>query len=385
MTLPLEVTRRKSRPIQIGPVTVGGGASITVQSMTNTPTADVAATVDQIRRLEAAGCEIIRVAVPDEAAADAISRIKPQITIPLIADIHFDHRLAIRAARAGADALRLNPGNIGGAAKVRAVVDCARDHGLSIRVGVNSGSLEKDLLARYGGVTPEAMVASAMRHVDLLQSMNFTAIKLSIKASDVPRTLAAYRLLAARTDLPLHIGVTEAGALYTGIVKSALGIGMLLAEGIGDTLRVSLTRDPVEEVRVGFEILKALGIRQRGPDLIACPTCGRTQIDLFDIVEKVEARINTLALPIKIAIMGCVVNGPGEAREADIGVAGGKGVGILFKKGEVVRKFPEGELVEVLLAEIDRYAAEAPSSNPIDAHNQTINILLPEANGEENS
>ncbi len=366
MTLPLEVTRRQSAPIQIGPVTVGGDAPISVQSMTNTPTADVAATVDQIRRLETAGCEIIRVAVPDEAAADAIARIKPQITIPLIADIHFDHRLAIRAARAGADALRLNPGNIGGPAEIRAVVDCARDHGLPIRVGVNSGSLEKDILAQYGGVTPEAMVASAMRHVDLLQSMDFKAIKLSIKASDVPRTLAAYRLLAAQTDLPLHIGVTEAGALYTGIVKSALGIGMLLAEGIGDTLRVSLTRDPVEEVRVGFEILKALGIRQRGPDLIACPTCGRTQIDLFDIVEKVEARINTLALPIKIAIMGCVVNGPGEAREADIGVAGGKGVGILFKKGEVVRKFPEGELVDVLLAEIDRYAAEASRSPAID-------------------
>ncbi len=367
MTLPFVVKRRKSVPIKIGPVTVGGDAPITVQSMTNTPTQDVVATVDQIRRLEAAGCEIIRVAVPDEAAADAIARIKSQITIPLIADIHFDHRLALRAARAGADALRLNPGNIGGTANIRAVVDCARDHGLSIRVGVNSGSLEKDLLAQYGGVTPEAMVASAMRHVDLLKSLDFHAIKLSIKASDVPRTLAAYRLLAARTDLPLHIGVTEAGALYTGIVKSALGIGMLLAEGIGDTLRVSLTRDPVEEIRVGYEILKALGIRQRGPDLIACPTCGRTQIDLFDIVEKVEARIATLALPIKIAIMGCVVNGPGEAREADIGVAGGKGKGILFKKGEVVRQFPESQLVDVLLEEIDRYAAEnrpAPSSSP---------------------
>ena len=358
MTLPFVVKRRKSIPIKIGPVTVGGDAPITVQSMTNTPTQDVAATVAQIKRLEAAGCEIIRVAVPDEAAADAIARIKSQIAIPLIADIHFDHRLALRAARAGADALRLNPGNIGGAAKIRAVVDCARDHGLSIRVGVNSGSLEKDILTQYGGVTPEAMVASAMRHVDLLKSLDFHAIKLSIKASDVPRTLAAYRLLAARTDLPLHVGVTEAGALYTGIVKSALGIGMLLAEGIGDTLRVSLTRDPVEEIRVGYEILKALGIRQRGADLIACPTCGRTQIDLFDIVEKVEARIATLALPIKIAIMGCVVNGPGEAREADIGVAGGKGKGILFKKGEIVRQFPESQLVDVLLEEIDRYADE---------------------------
>ncbi len=364
MTLPFVVKRRKSIPIKIGPVTVGGDAPITVQSMTNTPTQDVAATVAQIQRLAAAGCEIVRVAVPDEAAADAITRIKSQITIPLIADIHFDHRLALRAARAGADALRLNPGNIGGAANIRAVVDCARDHGLSIRVGVNSGSLEKDILAQHGGVTPEAMVASALRHVDLLKSLDFHAIKLSIKASDVPRTLAAYRLLAKSTDLPLHIGVTEAGALYAGIVKSALGIGMLLAEGIGDTLRVSLTRDPVEEIRVGYEILKALGIRQRGPDLIACPTCGRTQIDLFDIVEKVEARIATLALPIKIAIMGCVVNGPGEAREADIGVAGGKGKGILFKKGEVVRQFPENQLVDVLLEEIDRYAAENRRESP---------------------
>ncbi len=351
--------------------------------MTNTPTADVAATVAQIKRLETAGCEIIRVAVPDAEAADAIARIKPQIAIPLIADIHFDHRLAIRSARAGADALRLNPGNIGGSAAIRAVVDCAQDHGLSIRVGVNSGSLEKDILASHGGVTPEAMVASALRHVDLLRSMDFEAIKVSIKASDVPRTIAAYRLLAVRTDLPLHIGVTEAGALFTGIVKSALGIGMLLAEGIGDTLRVSLTRDPVEEVRVGFEILKALGIRRRGPELIACPTCGRTQIDLFDIVEKVEARINTLALPIKIAIMGCVVNGPGEAREADIGVAGGKGVGILFKKGEVVRKFPESELVDVLLAEIDRYHAEAQSSDTTSSENETLPSKRLEANGEK--
>nr|MBL0715053.1 (E)-4-hydroxy-3-methylbut-2-enyl-diphosphate synthase [Desulfobacterales bacterium] len=230
--------------------------------------------------------------------------------------------------------------------------------GIAFREGVNSGSRAKDILEKYGGVTPEAMVASAMRHVDLLQSFDFQAIKLSIKASDVPRTLAAYRLLATRTDLPLHIGVTEAGALYAGIVKSAMGIGMLLAEGIGDTLRVSLTRDPVEEIRVGYEILKALDIRRRGPDLIACPTCGRTQIDLFDIVEKVDARISTLRLPIKIAVMGCVVNGPGEAREADIGIAGGKGVGILFKKGEVVRKVPESALVDVLLQEIDRYEAD---------------------------
>ena len=360
MALPHQVQRRHSRGIRIGTVAVGADAPVTVQSMTNTPTQDVAATVAQIHRLEAAGCEIIRVAVPDMEAADAIARIRPAIQIPLVADIHFDHRLAIRAARRGADALRLNPGNIGGEKPVREVVACARDHGLAIRIGVNSGSLEKDLLERYGGVTPEAMVASALRQVERLRALDFHEVKVSLKASDVPRTLSAYRLLAARTDLPLHIGVTEAGTLFAGIVKSALGIGMLLAEGIGDTLRVSLTRDPVEEVRVGYEILKALGLRQRGPDLIACPTCGRTQIDLITIVEQVDARIRDRQLPIKVAIMGCVVNGPGEAREADIGIAGGNGIGILFKKGQIVRKFPEAQLVEVLLREIEAFEAAHP-------------------------
>jgi (E)-4-hydroxy-3-methylbut-2-enyl-diphosphate synthase len=323
--------------------------------MTNTPTQDVQATVAQIRRLEEAGCEIIRVAVPDQTAADAIKAIKAGISIPLIADIHFDHRLAIRAARAGADGLRLNPGNIGGRDKVRSVVHCAQDHGLPIRIGVNAGSLEKDLLERHGGATPAAMVESAMRHLALLEDLDFRMIKLSLKASDVGRTLAAYRLLATQTDWPLHIGVTEAGSLYSGIVKSALGIGMLLAEGIGDTLRVSLTRDPVEEVRVGYEILKALNIRRRGPDVIACPTCGRTEIDLFAILEKVEARLHRIKTPIKVAIMGCVVNGPGEAREADVGIAGGRGVGILFKKGRVIRKVPESELVDALMQEIDHF------------------------------
>ena len=350
----ITIHRRHSRTIQIGSVTVGGNAPVTVQSMTNTPTQDIPATLAQIRRLESAGCEIIRVAVPDNDAADAIKTIKAGITIPLIADIHFDHRLAIQATQAGADGLRLNPGNIGGPDKVREVVRCAQDHGVPIRIGVNAGSLEKDLMESHGGATPAAMVASALRHVSLLQELDFHAIKISLKASDVGRTLAAYRLLAEQTDLPLHIGVTEAGSLYTGIVKSAIGIGMLLAEGIGDTLRVSLTRDPVEEVRVGYEILKALGIRRRGPDIIACPTCGRTEIDLFDIVEKVETRVQHFKKPVKIAIMGCVVNGPGEAREADIGIAGGKGLGILFKKGKVVRKVPEDQLVHTLLEEIDR-------------------------------
>ena len=354
------IHRRPSLPIQVGAVTVGGGAPVSVQSMTNTPTQDVDATVAQIHRLEEAGCEIIRVAVPDQTAADAIKAIKTQISIPLIADIHFDHRLAIRAARAGADGLRLNPGNIGGRDKVRAVVHCAQDHGLPIRIGVNAGSLEKDLLERYGGATPAAMVESALRHIALLEDLDFRMIKVSLKASDVGRTLAAYRLLASRTDWPFHIGVTEAGSLYSGIVKSALGIGMLLAEGLGDTLRVSLTRDPVEEVRVGYEILKALNLRRRGPDIIACPTCGRTEIDLFDVLEKVEARLHHIKTPLKVAIMGCVVNGPGEAREADVGIAGGRGVGILFKKGHVIRKVPENELVDALMQEIDLLEKQGP-------------------------
>ena len=337
---------------------MGGDAPITVQSMTNTPTQDVAATVAQIRRLEEAGCEIIRVAVPDMQAAEAISDIKAQIKLPLIADIHFDHRLALEAAKRGADGLRINPGNIGGHRKVQAVVDCARDLGLPIRIGVNGGSLEKDLLKTYNGATAEAMVESAMRHVALLERVGFDQIKISIKASDVPRTLEAYRLLAGRTEYPLHVGVTEAGSLYSGVVKSALGIGMLLAEGIGDTLRVSLTRDPVEEVRVGFEILKALGIRQHGPEIVSCPTCGRCGIDLMTVVEEVDRALLTRTVPIKIAIMGCVVNGPGEAKEADIGVAGGKDHGILFKKGKVVRKVPQDQLVKVLLEEVDHWERE---------------------------
>jgi (E)-4-hydroxy-3-methylbut-2-enyl-diphosphate synthase len=342
----------------VGNVPVGGGAPITVQSMTNTPTGDVAATVAQIQRLEAAGCELVRVAVPDMEAATAIAAIKAQIRIPLIADIHFDHRLAIAAARHGADGLRINPGNIGGRVKVQKVVDCARDLGLPIRIGVNSGSLEKDLLKTYNGVTPQAMVESAMRHVAMLEDAGFDQIKISIKASDVPRTVAAYRLLAERTDYPLHLGITEAGSLYAGVVKSALGIGMLLSEGIGDTLRVSLTRDCAEEVRVGFEILKALQIRQRGPEIISCPTCGRCGIDLIGVVEQVEKALLTHTAPIKLAIMGCVVNGPGEAREADIGIAGGEGLGILFKKGKVVRKVPQEQLAQVLLAEVAQWEKE---------------------------
>ena len=353
--MPISIARKKTRRIMVGNVAVGGGAPISVQSMTNTKTDDVSATIRQIQQLTSAGCEIIRVAVPDPSAAAAIDRIKQAITIPLIADIHFDYRLAIAAARHGADGLRFNPGNIGSRKNVRALVDCAKDHGIPIRIGVNAGSLEKDILDRYKGVTAAGMVESALRHAALLQDLDFHDIKISIKASDVPRTLEAYRLLSQQTDLPLHVGVTEAGSLYSGIVKSALGIGTLLAEGIGDTLRVSLTRDPVEEIRVGYEILRALDIRHRGPEIISCPTCGRCDIPLFDIVDRVEKALLTRTVPVKLAIMGCVVNGPGEAREADIGVAGGNGVGILFKKGQVVKKFPQAQLVDVVLEAVDEF------------------------------
>ncbi len=351
-------SRRVSRRIRLGNLFVGGGAPITVQSMTNTATADVEATVRQIKRLEDAGCEIVRVAVVDRKAARAITRIKAAIGIPLVADIHFDYRLALAAAEAGADGLRINPGNIGGATKVARVVDCARSHGLPIRIGVNAGSLDKDLLERYGGATAEAMVESALRQVAMLESLGFDQVKISLKASDVGRTVKAYRLLAGRTDCPLHLGVTEAGGLLPGTVKSALGIGMLLAEGIGDTLRVSLTRDPVEEVRVGFEILRALGIRRCGPEIISCPTCGRCEIDLFGLLEKIEKGLLTCRAPIKVAVMGCVVNGPGEAREADVGVAGGRGLGILFAKGRMLGKVAEENLVSALLQEVDRWVEQ---------------------------
>jgi len=353
MTFPIK--RRKTRRITVGNVKIGGFAPIAVQSMTNTLTQDIVATVLQIKGLKAAGCDIVRVAVPDMDAAEAIVAIKKEISIPLIADIHFDYRLAITSARSGADGLRLNPGNIGGHKKVKAVVNAARECNIPIRIGVNSGSVEKDILKKYKEANAAAMVESALRHIEMLRSFDFHKVKVSIKASDVNRTVAAYRLLSEKTDLPLHVGVTEAGALYPGIVKSAIGIGMLLAEGIGDTIRVSLTRDPVEEVRVGFEILKALGIRQHGPDIISCPTCGRCNIGLFEIVEQVEKALLTKPVPIKIAVMGCVVNGPGEAKEADIGIAGGDGVGILFKKGKVVKKVPQEHIVKVLLEEVEKY------------------------------
>ncbi len=344
--------RKNTRQIHVGDVKVGGLAPITVQSMTNTYTQDVAATVSQINRLEQAGCELVRVAVPDQKAAASIASIKQEISIPLIADIHFDYRLAISSAKAGADGLRINPGNIGSVKKVKAIVDCAKSFNIPIRIGVNAGSLEKDILKKHDGASAEAMVESALRHIELLSSFGFYEIKISIKSSDVCRTIDAYRLLSPKTEFPLHVGITEAGGLYSGIVKSSIGIGMLLTEGIGDTIRVSLTRDPVEEVRVGFDILKALNIRRHGPEIISCPTCGRCKINLFDIVERVEKALLLNSVPIKLAIMGCIVNGPGEAKEADIGVAGGDGTGILFKKGEVIKKFPEEKLVDVLLKEI---------------------------------
>lgn len=352
------IKRRKTRAIKIGTVPVGGNAPITVQSMTNTDTRKVEETVTQIRRLEGAGCEIIRVAVVDMEAATAIRSIRDQIHIPLIADIHFDHRLAVASMENGAQAIRINPGNIGGAKKLAKIVDAAKTHAVPIRVGVNSGSLEKDLLKKHGHPTPAALTESALRNVELLENQGFCEIKISIKSSDPLTTVEAYRQLASSCDYPFHLGVTEAGGLIAGTVKSSVALGILLYEGIGDTFRISLTRDPVEEVRVGYEILRSLNIRHRGPELISCPTCGRCQVNLFSLADEVEHHIQTIKTPLKIAVMGCVVNGPGEAKEADIGVAGGKGVGIIFKKGKLFKKVAENELLEVFLKELDTMADE---------------------------
>lgn len=348
----MSIHRNKTRPLTVGGVRVGGGAPVTVQSMTNTDTRDVSATVDQIGRLAAAGCEIVRVAVPDREAAAALGAIKGRIDIPLIADIHFDYRLALSAVEAGVDGLRINPGNIGGRQKVRAVVDACRERNIPIRIGVNAGSLEKDLQEKYSGPTAGAMVESALRHIKLLEEMDYREIKVSLKASDVPLTIQAYRLLAEKVDYPLHVGVTEAGTLRSGTVKSAVGIGALLAMGIGDTIRVSLTGDPVHEVRVGWDILKSLGLRSRGVELISCPTCGRTRIDIISIANRVEDLLSGVDRPLKVAVMGCVVNGPGEASHADVGIAGGKGEGLVFRKGRVLRKVPEDRLVEELIQEV---------------------------------
>ncbi|MBW1615892.1 MAG: flavodoxin-dependent (E)-4-hydroxy-3-methylbut-2-enyl-diphosphate synthase [Deltaproteobacteria bacterium] len=349
------IERKRTEYVKIGGVKVGDMSPISVQSMTNTETSNVKKTVSQIKKLCKAGCEIVRVAVPDKASAEAIRLIKKRIEIPLIADIHFDFRLAIEAAKAGADALRINPGNIGSVENLEKVVNCAKKKGIPIRVGVNAGSLEKDIIKKYGGAPPEGMVESALRSVEVLAKMNFNNIKISIKASDVLRSVKAYRLFSEKSSLPLHLGITEAGPIFPGLVKSSLGIGMLLAEGIGDTIRVSLTtKDIADEIRAGYEILKSLNIRRRNPEIISCPTCGRCQIDLFEIVEKVEKKICLMEKDIKVAIMGCVVNGPGEAKEADIGVAGGKGIGVIFKKGKVIKKCEYKDIVETLLNEIDK-------------------------------
>lgn len=329
--------RRKSREIRLGSLRVGGDAPIMVQSMTNTDTRDVDATVAQIGRLVQRGCEAVRLAVPDEAAARALRAIREASPVPLIADIHFDYRLAIAALEAGLEGLRINPGNIGPREHVDAVVDAAKAHGAAIRVGVNSGSVEKSLLQKYGGPCPQAMVESALNHVRMLEARGFYDTKISLKSSSVLDSLEAYRLLAASCDYPLHIGITEAGGLLRGTVKSAVGLGILLHEGIGDTLRVSLTADPAEEVTVAYEILRALGLRRRGPEIISCPTCGRTEIDLFALARAVEERLAGSTADIKVAVMGCVVNGPGEAREADLGLAGGRDKGIIFRKGNVIR------------------------------------------------
>ena len=353
--------RRKSRQIVLGGVAIGGLAPVSVQSMTNTDTRDIAATAAQIKRLEKVGCELVRVAVPDEAAAFSLAAIKEQISIPLLADIHFNHRLALIAVEQGVDGLRLNPGNIGSATRVREVVAACKDRAVPIRIGVNGGSLEKDLLIRYGP-TPEALVESALGHVRLLEKENFTQIKISLKSSDVPATLAAYRELATRVDYPFHIGITEAGTKLRGAIKSAAGIALLLADGLGDTMRVSLTAPPEDEIFVAFEILKSLGLRKRGIELISCPTCGRTEIALIELAKSVEEALAHIDKPLKIAVMGCVVNGPGEARHADFGIAGGKGTGLIFRKGEILKKLPESELLSALVAEVENYVADADES-----------------------
>lgn len=358
----MQINRHKTRKIWVGDRAIGGDAPVSVQSMTNTKTADVAATVRQIQELTDAGCDIVRVAVPDKAAAEAIGDIKRQIRIPLVADIHFDYRLALIALEQGIDKVRINPGNIGELERVKAVVNAAKERQVPIRIGVNGGSLETELLQSYGGVCPEALVESAMRHVRILQDLDFQDMVISIKCSDVALSVAAYRQLANRIDAPLHTGITEAGTIWRGTIKSAMGIGALLLDGIGDTIRVSLTGNPVEEIRAGREILKACGLDNRGITFVSCPTCGRTEINLIDIAERVEAALGDIDVPLKVAVMGCVVNGPGEARDADIGIAGGKGCAMLFRKGEILRRVEEGDIVTALVEEVRKILELAPTS-----------------------
>lgn len=343
---------RQTKVIQIGNKKIGGGNPILIQSMTNTKTQDVAATVAQIQKLAKAGCDIIRCAVPDMEAAKALAEIKKQIDIPLVADIHFDYKLAIAAMEYGADKIRINPGNIGSAEKLQAVVDVAKERNIPIRVGVNSGSLEKHLVEKYNGVTAEGLVESALDKVAMIEKMGYDNLVISIKSSNVQMCIRAHELIARETDYPLHVGITEAGTLLSGNIKSAVGLGIILHEGIGDTIRVSLTGDPLEEIKSAKLILKTLGLRQGGIEVVSCPTCGRTQIDLIGLANQVENMVADIPLNIKVAVMGCVVNGPGEAREADLGIAGGKGEGLLIRKGEIIRKVPEDQLLEALRQEI---------------------------------
>jgi len=345
----------------VGAVPIGGGAPVVVQSMTKTDTRDVRATISEIKRLERSGCEIVRLAVPDQDAAHSLGKIRKRVSVPLIADIHFDYRLALESIVAGVDGLRINPGNIGSAEKVKEVVRAAAERKLPIRIGVNSGSLEKDLLRKFGGATSEAMVQSALRHVRILEDLGFREIKISLKASDVPRTLAAYRLLGRRVEYPFHAGITEAGSLLSGSVKSAVGLTLLLSEGLADTFRVSLTAPPEDEVRVAFQILCSLGLRSRGVNLVSCPVCGRCEVDLVPIVSEVERKLSGLDAELTVAVMGCVVNGPGEAREADIGVACGRGVGVLFRGGRLLRRVRENRIISELIKEARKYIDEKHS------------------------
>lgn len=349
----MQIQRKKTREVYVGGVALGGNHPIIIQSMCNTDTRDADATIKQILQLEEAGCELVRVAIPDMEAAEAISSIKKAIHIPLVADIHFDYRLALEVMKQGIDKVRINPGNIGSEQRIQQVVAMAKEKNIPIRIGVNSGSLEKEYLEQYGGVTPKGLVESALKHVRMLERYSFEDIVVSIKASSVPFSLEAYKLLSDAIPYPLHVGITEAGTVYAGTVKSAVGIGAILSQGIGDTIRVSLTGNPVEEVKAAKEILKSLELRSFGVEMVSCPTCGRTQVDLIRIANEVEKRCQAIHKHIKVAVMGCVVNGPGEAREADIGIAGGNGEGLIFKKGEIIRKVPEHLLVEELMREIE--------------------------------
>ncbi len=384
----MRITRRKTRQIKVGRVKIGGDAPISVQSMCSTDTRDVKATVEQIRRLESVGCELIRVAVPDVEAAEALPKIKAQMTVPLIADIHFDHRLAVKAAEV-VDCVRINPGNIGAWWKVTEVIKAVNDRGIPLRIGVNGGSLERHLLEKYGYPTAEALAESALNAVHALEDVGFTNMKVSLKASDVHMAIDAYWLFAHQSNYPLHIGITEAGTAMTGAVKSAIGLGWLLSQGIGDTLRVSLAADPVEEVKVGFEILKSLELRHRGINVIACPTCGRVEIDVVRMANELEKRLGHIKTPLNVSVLGCVVNGIGEGKEADIGIAGGEGVGILFKKGKLVRKVPMAELMDRLIEEVELLAKEKEAESTGDeqaaAHGNASSTPVSQVSSTETS